>query len=103
VAAPKLHQLFTSNNSTESIVNISGNGGYLFGLGAKLFDFLVLAAGIAAVIYLIWYGIQYITAGGSPEKVKAARTGVINTVIGIVIIFCAFGLVTLAYKITSIL
>ena len=42
-----------------------------------------------AVIYLIYGGILYITAGGDAEKATKGRTAVINAVIGIIIIFLA--------------
>jgi len=47
-------------------------------------------AGIVAVIYLIYGGLLYITAGGDAEKSKQGRTALINAIIGIVIIALAF-------------
>jgi hypothetical protein len=46
-------------------------------------------AGVLAVVYLIYSGILYITAGGDAEKATKGRTGVINAVIGIIIILLA--------------
>jgi hypothetical protein len=57
---------------------------------------VLLIAGVLAVLYLIWSGIQYITSAGNPDKAKAARQGIINAVIGIVVIVAAFFLVRLA-------
>ena len=61
-----------------------------------IFRDLTLLAGVLAVLYLIWYGIQYITSAGSPEKVKTARTGIINSIIGIIIIVVAYTIIKLA-------
>jgi len=47
-------------------------------------------AGIIAVIYLIYGGLLYITAGGDAEKSKSGRAALINAIIGIVIIALAF-------------
>jgi len=65
-------------------------------IGTNALSIITLLAGILAVILLIWYGIQYITAGGSPDKAKAARTGIINSVIGIVIIVAAYFIIRVA-------
>lgn len=59
----------------------------------RVINTLLLIAGIIAFLYLIIQGISYITAGGDPEKATAARQGVINAVIGIVIIIASFALI----------
>lgn len=41
--------------------------------------------GIAAVVGLIYGGVLYMTAGGSPENTKKAMGVITNTVIGIVV------------------
>ena len=46
-----------------------------------------------AVIYLIYAGVQYITSGGSPDKAKAARAGIINAIIGIVVIVASYAII----------
>ncbi|HSI20838.1 MAG TPA: pilin [Verrucomicrobiae bacterium] len=65
-------------------------------LATRVIDIIFLLAGILAVIYLLWSGIQYITAGGNADKVKAARQGIINAVIGIVVIMAAFFIIRIA-------
>lgn len=59
----------------------------------RIINALLLIAGIIAFIYLIVQGISYITAGGDAEKATAARQGVINAVIGIVIIIASFAII----------
>jgi hypothetical protein len=59
----------------------------------KTFAIFGVIAGSLAVLYLIWAGIQYIQAGGDASKAKAARTSIINAIIGIVIVIAAFALV----------
>jgi len=76
-------------------------GDFVKGLGGDLLNTLTLIAGTAAVIFLIWYGIQYIMAGGSPDKAKAARAGIVNTVIGVIIIAAAYGIIRLAITVAS--
>lgn len=60
----------------------------------RVLTWIFVLAGILAVVYLIYSGIQYITAGGDTEKATAARTGIIHAVIGIVIILLAVLIVT---------
>jgi amino acid transporter len=60
------------------------------GIYGNLFTILTLVAGIAAVIYLVWAGIQYISAGGNAEKVKKARASIITAVIGVIVVAAAF-------------
>lgn len=62
----------------------------------KVVNIVLLIAGVLAILYLIWSGIQYITSAGNPERAKTARQGIINAVIGIVVIVAAYFLVRLA-------
>ncbi|HSI20833.1 MAG TPA: pilin [Verrucomicrobiae bacterium] len=62
----------------------------------NIVDFLFLIGGILAIIYLLWSGITYITAGGSAEKAKLARSGIINAVIGIIVMMGTFFIIRLA-------
>jgi len=85
-----------------SPVNSTGNvSGFVTKLGGDILNTLTLIAGTAAVLFLIWYGIQYIMAGGSPDKAKAARAGIVNAVIGIIIIAAAYGIIRLATTIAA--
>ena len=59
----------------------------------QAFLILTALAGVLAVLYVLWAGIQYITSGGSPEKAKAARTSVINAVIGVIIVVAAYAII----------
>lgn len=45
---------------------------------------------LIAFIYLIINGVKYITAGGDAAKATEARNGVLNAIIGIVIVLIAF-------------
>lgn len=73
----------------------SSGGNQLIDIVTRVVNALLLIAGIIAVIYLIYGGILYITAGGDAEKATKGRTAVINAVIGVIIILLA--LVILAY------
>lgn len=72
------------------------SSGRLTGSGG-IIDFVVtwvlVLAGAIAVIYLIYGGLLYITAGGDAEKATKGRTALINAIIGIIIIALAFVIV----------
>jgi len=55
----------------------------------RLINFILIVAGILAVVYLIYGGIIYVTAGGDAEKAGKGRVAITNAIIGIVIIAAA--------------
>jgi len=55
----------------------------------NVLDWILILAGAIAVVYLVYGGILYITAGGDAEKATKGRTAVVNAIIGIVIILLA--------------
>ena len=59
------------------------------------FNVLTLLAGSLATLYIIYYGIQYITSAGSPDKAKASRAGIINALAGIIIVLAAYAIIRL--------
>jgi hypothetical protein len=59
----------------------------LFG---NIIGLVLTIAAIVAFFYLIVSGFQYITAGGDAGKAQTARQGIINALIGIVIILISY-------------
>lgn len=45
---------------------------------------------IIAFVYLIISGVNYITAGGDAEKATKARTGILNAIIGIIVVVLSY-------------
>ncbi len=66
--------------------------GDLFDLVDTIANIIFMVLGILAVVYLIWGGATYITAGGDAEKAAKGRTAITNAIIGIVIILISFAL-----------
>lgn len=56
----------------------------------QIISVIFMIAGAAAIIYLIYSGILYITAAGNPDAAKKGQQGIINAVIGIVVIVLAY-------------
>lgn len=54
---------------------------------------IFLFAAIIAFFYLIYSGFIYLTAGGNPDSAKKGQQGLLNAIIGLVIIFLAYGIV----------
>jgi hypothetical protein len=71
-------------------------GASLVTIANNALTLVLLFAGIIAVFYVIYAGFQYLTAGGDGEKVKKARAGIVNAVIGIVVIVSAFLIIRVA-------
>jgi hypothetical protein len=70
------------------------NSGSFSGIVLMIINWVLILAAALAIIYLVYGGIMYITAGGDAEKATKGRTAVVNAIIGIVIILLAFLLVT---------
>ena len=57
---------------------------------ANVMTWVLAVVAIMAFIYLIISGVNYITAGGDAEKATKARTGILNAIIGIVVVVLSF-------------
>ena len=55
-----------------------------------LLSFILIAAIIISLIYLIWGGIKWITSGGDKGNVETARGHIIAAIIGLVLVFSAW-------------
>lgn len=51
-----------------------------------VFDILIFVAGLIAVVFVVVGAVQFITSQGEPDKVKNARTTIMNALIGLVIV-----------------
>jgi hypothetical protein len=65
----------------------------------KVINIILFISGTLAVFYLMFSGFQYITSAGNPDKIKNSRQGIINAIIGIVIIMSAYFLIRFATSI----
>lgn len=53
---------------------------------------ILIAVGILAVLYLIYGGVMYLTAGGEAEKASKGRTAITNAIIGIIIVMLSLAI-----------
>lgn len=62
----------------------------LFGIINNISMIVLAFVGVLAVLYLIYGGVLYLTAGGEAEKASKGRTAITNAIIGIIIIILSF-------------
>ncbi|PIP21768.1 MAG: hypothetical protein COT67_01870 [Candidatus Tagabacteria bacterium CG09_land_8_20_14_0_10_41_14] len=74
-------------------INPISDGTDLISLLTSIVGTILMVAGIIAFLYLIYAGIMYMTAGGDAEKAQGARTAILNTIIGIVVIILSYAIV----------
>ncbi len=60
---------------------------------AAIIEILLRVAGLAAVIFVIYGGVSFVTSEGDPEKAKGARSTIINALIGLAIAVAASAII----------
>jgi amino acid transporter len=56
---------------------------------------LLIVVVVAAVVYIMFAGIQYVSASGDATKAKTAMASITNALIGLIVAFAAYVLVSL--------
>jgi len=57
--------------------------------------------GIVAVIMILYAGYLYLTSAGKDEPIKRAKSILLTSVIGLIIIFCAYALASFVFQAIS--
>lgn len=91
----------TSESDWNILHPVSGASGTWQGVVSSVIDIILMVAGALAVIYLIYSGILYITAAGNPDAAKKGQQGIINAIIGIVIIVAAYFIIRVAIGLST--
>jgi small-conductance mechanosensitive channel len=86
----RAHAAIDFNSITIPLLGTQGGSTSLPAVVSRVILFMLYISAILAVVYLIYGGITYITAGGDTERATKGRTALINAIIGIVIIALAF-------------
>lgn len=88
-----------ANNAITPIDTAGGAGASsITGLVTVVLNWLFYGAGVAAVIYLVYSGILYISAAGNPDQAKKGQQGIINAIIGIIVIVLALTIVSVVKR-----
>lgn len=99
--APKAHAAYNFNWLQGIQDPGNSNTVTVSSIAERIVNFVLLIAAVLAVVYLIYSGILYITAAGNPDSAKKGQQGVINAIIGIVIIVLAFFIARTAMRLGS--
>lgn len=62
-------------------------------IGMAVLEMLTRIAGLVAVGFIVWGGIQYTLSQGEPEGMKNAKSTIMNAIVGLVIALLAIGIV----------
>jgi cytochrome bd-type quinol oxidase subunit 2 len=84
------------NGQTPTVTNpIGGNGGVnVFNdLFVRIINGFLGLAGLLAILIIVLNGLRYVTAGGNDEQTEKAKSGLLYSVVGLVIIFFAYVIV----------
>lgn len=84
------------NKSTDKeVCGDTANGGVIISYLKEILKFLSGGVGIVILLMLTVAGIQYMTAAGQPEQVKAAKNRIQNALTGLVLFLIAFAVLNL--------
>ena len=91
---PTWYQYLEFNENCSVKLNISSDPGDLWLVGFGIIDILLRLAGLIAVGFIMYGGFRFVTSQGEAEGIKAARSTVLNAIIGLVITIFASTLET---------
>lgn len=86
---------FASGTAATISVDAKSAGFQISDLGTLINSLLNIALGVVGFlvfIYLIWGGVEWITAGGDKSKTESARQKITNAIIGLAIVAAAFAI-----------
>ena len=69
---------------------------------AILWQTIVIIGGIAALLYLAWGALDWITAGADQEKLKKAKSRIQNSLLGLVILALSYAIIQLISRVTGL-
>lgn len=71
-------------------------------LVGNIIFWLLLLAGVTALILIIISGFKFVTSGGDPKQAEGARKTLTYAVIGLVLVLISFGIVRVIGQITGV-
>lgn len=70
-------------------------------LFSNVVSVLLTLSGVAALFFIIFSGIKFITSGGDPKQVEGARKTLTYAIIGLIVIFLAYFIVNTVATLTG--
>jgi hypothetical protein len=87
---------YTDGSTAVSTVisqNTNGIAAAVWTVVLNCLEILIQVAGILAVVFLMYNGFQYLTSGGSSDKISKAKTGMLQSMVGLFIAVSAAALI----------
>jgi len=75
-----------------SLTEINKSGGPLASLMARLWQTMVIIGSLLVILYFVWGAIDWLTAGGSEEKLKKARGRMVDAFIGLALLVASYAI-----------
>lgn len=88
----------TTSNSKTILQNPLGSGVGVKALIIRIIKVILSLVGALAVVFFIYGGLIWMTAGGSPDKVKKGRDILTWTILGLVIIFTSYIILNFVFE-----
>ena len=76
-----------------SPTDVGGIGPFIWIIALNIVELLLVLAGYAAVLFIIYGGYKYMTSAGSSEGIAGAKKTIMNAVIGLIISIAAVAIV----------
>lgn len=89
---PRWYKYLTLDNQCQ-VTNFTVPGDLVL-VALAVIDILLRIAGIVAVFFIVYAGIQYTTSQGNPDATAKAQSGLINALIGLALTVVAIAGVT---------
>jgi|SRR3989344_1442632 len=67
----------------------------------QILRILLSIVGLIALLFLVWGGFKYISAGGDEEAVGKAKQTIMNALIGLAIVILGYALVVIVYNVVA--
>lgn len=78
------------------VIDLTGDGqASVVAILLAVFDILIFFAGLIAVGYVIFGAIQFMVSQGEPDKIKNARSTIMNALVGLVLVLVSTVVVNL--------
>jgi hypothetical protein len=89
--------------SNPALPDLTGEGGRDFAKYVAIFwQFMVIAGGLAVLIYLIWGALDWIFAGNNPDRMSRAKTKLFDGIFGFAILVLSYVIIKVISTVTGL-
>ena len=90
---PPWYKYLGSSGAGANCSPVIGNINDVWLIVAAIVEILLRVAALAAVVFIIWAGVEYLTSQAEPAKVAKARQMLIDALVGLVIALLATAII----------